>query len=95
MEIYTGTDVSSNTVSGNATQIIHVIACDMAIHMRTIYKPTEPRNSSAYVWRKRSRQIEKGREEREALRTRMYDGCCAISKALEQVGANMLPRRTQ
>jgi hypothetical protein len=55
MEIYTGTDVSSKTVSGNATQIINVIGCDMTIHMRTNYKPTEPRKSSEYAWRKRSR----------------------------------------
>ena len=55
MEIYTGTDVSSKTVSGNATQIIHVIGCDMTIHMRTNYKPTEPRISSTYAWGKRSR----------------------------------------
>jgi len=55
MGIYTGTDVSSKTVSGNATQIINVIGCDMTIHMRTNYKPTEPRKSSEYAWRKRSR----------------------------------------
>ena len=59
MEIYTGTDVSSKTVSGNATQIINVIGCDMTIHLRTNYKPTEPRKSPAYVWRKRSISIRK------------------------------------